>query len=71
MIFGVFDPEPMLMPVACRYCRHLHDAAKQETVQRYADCSVWRCPSCGTLIDDRPVAWGGSPQGEDALRFTF
>jgi hypothetical protein len=50
----------MRYPVRCRHCSHVHDAAKVTVVQRYADCSVWRCPGCGVLIDDRPHAWGGS-----------
>lgn len=62
-------PHPaMLWPALCRHCRHLHDAGRAPTVQRYSDCSVWRCPGCRTLIDDRPFALGGSLTGEDALR---
>jgi hypothetical protein len=29
-----------------------------EVVQRYADCSVFKCPCCGGTHDDRR-AWGG------------
>lgn len=50
----------MWWPVSCRHCGHVHDAGKVTVVQRYSDCSTWRCPGCDTLIDDRPVAWGGS-----------
>lgn len=50
----------MAYPIRCRHCAHVHDAAKVAVVQRYADCSVWRCPGCNVLIDDRPHAWGGS-----------
>lgn len=59
------DPAGMAHPALCRHCNHLHDAGKARTVQRYTDCSVWRCPSCKTLIDDRPYAWGGSLTGQD------
>ena len=50
----------MQFPVLCRWCSHVHDSAKVTVVQRYADCSVWRCPACDNLIDDRPEGWGGS-----------
>jgi hypothetical protein len=53
-------PTAMVVAVRCRHCAHVHDAAKVTVVQRYKDCSVWRCPSCDVLIDDRPYAWGGS-----------
>lgn len=58
--------ESMTFPAICRHCAHVHDAGKAETVQRYTDCSVWRCPACKTLIDDRPHAWGGSITGQEA-----
>ena len=51
--------DDMMMPVECRWCRHVHDAAKVTVVQRYADCSVWRCPGCNVLVDDRDPRWGG------------
>lgn len=47
-------------PMRCKWCHAVHDAAKVEVLQRYADCSVWKCPSCGIVGDDRPIAWGGS-----------
>jgi len=56
------ETEPMRFPVRCPHCRHLHDGAMVTVVQRYLDCSTWRCPSCTTLIDDRPRAWGGCYQ---------
>lgn len=49
-------------PVRCRHCGHVHDAAKVQVVQRYSDCSVWHCPGCHVLIDDRPERLGGSPR---------
>lgn len=57
------EPEPkMRYPMQCRRCGNVHDGATVTIVQRYTDCSVWRCPGCGTLIDDRPAAWGGSAE---------
>lgn len=47
-------------PMQCLRCMGIHDAANVTVVQRYADCSTWRCPKCGSLIDDRPQAAGGS-----------
>lgn len=66
--FGIMRPsaEGMSYPARCRHCGHLHDAGKAETVHRYTDCSVWRCPNCKVLIDDRPYSMGGSRVGRDA-----
>lgn len=55
----------MAHPAVCRHCAYLHDAGLSKTVHRYTDCSVWRCPRCETLIDDRPYSWGGSLTGDD------
>lgn len=52
--------EAMGYPMRCKWCRRVHDAMGVDVVQRYADCSVWRCPHCGVLGDDRPLSWGGS-----------
>lgn len=60
------SPAQMMWPMKCRWCRCIHDAGKVEVVQRYLDCSVWRCPGCGVLIDDRTEAWGGSAFRVDA-----
>lgn len=65
MIVEVQDTEKMSHPAQCRHCGDVHDAGKAKTVQRYSDCSVWRCPNCKVLIDDRPYAWGGSRTGRD------
>lgn len=59
------DVTDMTHPMICKWCRHVHDAAKVKVIDRYSDCSTWRCPGCKTLIDDRPESWGGS-----ALRVT-
>lgn len=47
----VVDTCDMAYPMRCKWCGCVHDAGKVEVVQRYADCSVWRCPGCGLLID--------------------
>lgn len=35
-------------------CGHTFDRGYVTVVARYADCSVFNCPGCGALIDDRP-----------------
>lgn len=47
-------------PMRCKRCGNVHDASKVEVIQRYADCSVWACPHCKTVGDDRPLSWGGT-----------
>lgn len=49
----------MFAPVQCKHCGCVHDSGPVEVVQRYADCSVWRCPGCRVLVDDRDPRWGG------------
>lgn len=56
------DTTGMFYPVRCLRCRHVHDGGKVEVIARYADCSVWECPGCGSQIDDRPKGWGGSSE---------
>lgn len=57
-----FEPDTsgMLAPGRCTRCRLVHDSGPVTVVARYSDCSVWRCPGCNSLIDDRPIGWGGS-----------
>ncbi len=43
----------------CKWCSCVHDTTKVTVVSRYTDCSVWRCPGCSVLLDDRPERWGG------------
>ena len=43
----------MMFPARCAYCMHVYDLAAVEVTARYADCSVWKCPGCGTTVDDR------------------
>lgn len=52
--------EEMTFPVQCKWCHNIHDGAKVTVIDRHADCSTWRCPGCKTLLDDRPIGWGGS-----------
>ena len=42
----------------CNTSGGLFNVGDVEVVQRYADCSVFRCPACGKTHDDR-MAWGG------------
>jgi hypothetical protein len=52
------EAEGMTSPVRCRHCRHVYDLGKVEVTARYADCSMWRCPGCKILADDRKPPWG-------------
>lgn len=51
---------PMSHPVRCRWCDHIHDAGKVRVLGRHLDCSTWRCPGCGAMIDDRPPPMGSA-----------
>lgn len=50
----------MMAPVRCKFCMQVHDSAKVEVLQRYSDCSIWKCPNCGSRIDDRPQPLGSA-----------
>lgn len=54
------DVTGMTSPHLCTRCNQPHDAGQLTGWHRYLDCTAWQCPGCGSLIDDRPVAWGGS-----------
>lgn len=64
------DPKPWLLIVLerLRSAIRAEESTKEETaqvmtvtvLQRYSDCSVWKCPNCGVVGDDRPLSWGGS-----------
>jgi hypothetical protein len=41
-------------------CGRAHDASTVEVLERYSDCSRWKCPHCDGWCDDRPIGWGGS-----------
>jgi len=47
------DCEEMRDPVRCARCSTVYDLAHVVVIDRYADCSTWRCPGCGSLVDDR------------------
>jgi hypothetical protein len=52
------DTTGMTFPVRCRHCSRVYDLGKVEVVARYTDCSMWRCPGCSILADDRKPPWG-------------
>lgn len=44
----------MTQPVRCNRCsRGVYDLGKVEVTARYTDCSVWKAPCCGAVVDDR------------------
>jgi hypothetical protein len=47
------ETEGMYSPVRCAYCRHVYDLGMVEVTARYSDCSMWKCPGCGAVVDDR------------------
>lgn len=57
---NVEELSTMKNPVMCKWCRGVHDSAAVEVVSRYMDCSTWKCPKCGVLLDDRHPRLGGS-----------
>jgi hypothetical protein len=56
-IYGRWRPQPdttgMTSPARCTYCQHVYDLGKVTVTARYTDCSMWHCPGCKTLVDDR------------------
>jgi hypothetical protein len=47
------DVTGMHQPARCTHCRTVYDLGTVTVEQRYADCSVWRCPGCKLAVDDR------------------
>lgn len=46
--------EGMSYPVQCARCHTgVYDLGKVEVTARYTDCSMWKAPCCGVLVDDR------------------
>ncbi|MEV1315420.1 hypothetical protein AB0J14_04965 [Micromonospora arborensis] len=44
----------MTSPVRCNRCRTgVYDLGTVTVTARYADCSMWNTPCCGSLVDDR------------------
>jgi hypothetical protein len=63
----IFVDEDMSAPFECMICHKIHDAGKVEVLQRYMDCSMWKCPHCNATINDRPIGWGGSARPVDKM----
>lgn len=53
------DVRGMLAPVRCYHCGAVYDSADVEVTARYADCSRWKAPCCGRMVDDR--TWKSLP----------
>lgn len=49
----------MLVPVQCNHCGQAHDLTEGEVTHRYADCTTFKAPCCGTHVDDR--SWKSFP----------
>jgi hypothetical protein len=46
--------------VKCTHCGSVYDMGHVEVTARYADCSMWKAPCCGSLVDSRTGgAFGG------------
>lgn len=44
----------MTSPVRCLRCHNgVYDLGKVEVTARYTDCSMWKAPCCGSVVDDR------------------
>ncbi|WP_328344718.1 hypothetical protein [Micromonospora sp. NBC_00421] len=44
----------MFKPVSCNRCHNgVYDIGRVEVTARYADCSMWKTPCCGSVVDDR------------------
>lgn len=54
----VADVTGMMFPARCLHCSTVYDLGKVEVTARYTDCSMWRCPGCKILVDDRKPPWG-------------
>lgn len=39
--------------VRCTWCGGIYNLGKVEVTARYVDCSMWKAPCCGRLVDDR------------------
>jgi hypothetical protein len=43
----------MSQPCRCTHCGGVYDLGTVEVTARYVDCSMWKAPCCGVLVDDR------------------
>jgi len=57
-MFPEYDVQGMHFPVRCGHCGIVYDMGRVEVLQRYQDCSMWKCPGCKVLVDDRKPPWG-------------
>jgi hypothetical protein len=47
------DTAGMFSPVRCAYCPKVYDLGAVNVIARYTDCSMWKCPGCQRVVDDR------------------
>jgi len=53
-LFDMAQIDGMHQPVRCLRCNQgVYDLGTVEVTARYADCSVWKAPCCGSVVDDR------------------
>ena len=57
------DTSGMTSPVRCTRCGGVYDLGTVTVTARYTDCSMWRSPCCGLLVDDRGET-GWKPRGD-------
>jgi hypothetical protein len=43
----------MQQPVRCTWCGDVYDLGTVTVTARYTDCSGWKAPCCGIIVDDR------------------
>lgn len=73
------DIAGMTSPVRCMRCHSgVYDLGRVEVTARYTDCSMWKTPCCGVVVDDRgETGWTSrkdyeriNPDHPDLLRVT-
>lgn len=48
------DVAAMFKPVSCNRCHNgVYDIGRVEVTARYTDCTMWKTPCCGSVVDDR------------------
>lgn len=60
------DTSDMFAPVRCSHCGRVYDMGAVTITSRWTDCSVWKAPCCGQVVDDRPGGGGimGKSRGD-------
>lgn len=43
----------MIVPVLCNHCSTPYDLCDGIPIHRYQDCTVYKTPCCGRVVDDR------------------